>query len=539
MISLKKLIFPISKITLGGLLFAVAMADTAGAQENGFVDIVENVSLSVRDMPGLVSAAAYLFGLLMGSLGVLDIMKHVENASQVPLRNGFTKLIAGGMGFALPTIYTAVRNSINGGNDPQTNTESLGLLGDVGLSGDVIRDDTISGVFENIIASVGTLPGLVTVATYLLALVIGFNGILKLKEHVERQEQVSIKEPIIRFLTAGALIALPTILAATYNTMSGGNAVDDIVGGVDVLTDGDLGESCEVGESDLGSVICRLTRSSAGAPALLAAASYIFGITLSAWGIFKIKEHVLNPTQTSIWEGVARFIAGGSFLSLPFIVYSVRASVIEDGDLTDTSKVTSYNNQGGGSCDGGGDLGGLDDVLNCFMTDIYGPMNVIITVFGLIAGIILIMIGISRLIKGAQEGAKAPGGLGTILTFITGGVLLSITANVKAISTSLFGEGEATTFAELAYTEGMSAEEVQHANTVIASILMFLVIVGFISVVRGIFILRNVGEGGQQASMMAAVTHLIGGGLAVNLGPLLTAVQTTLGIEGQFGITFG
>ena len=37
--------------------------------------------------------------------------------------------------------------------------------------------------------------------------------------------------------------------------------------------------------------------------------------------------------------------------------------------------------------------------------------------------------------------------------------------------------------------------------------------------------------------MMSAITHLVGGALAVNLGPLLNAVQTTLGIT-DYGITF-
>ena len=70
-----------------------------------------------------------------------------------------------------------------------------------------------------------------------------------------------------------------------------------------------------------------------------------------------------------------------------------------------------------------------------------------------------------------------------------------------------------------------------------SAILKFLAIVGFVSFVRGIFIVRDVAEGNNQASIMAGMTHIIGGALAVNLGPLLTAVQTTLGIT-QYGITF-
>jgi hypothetical protein len=61
--------------------------------------------------------------------------------------------------------------------------------------------------------------------------------------------------------------------------------------------------------------------------------------------------------------------------------------------------------------------------------------------------------------------------------------------------------------------------------------------VGLISFLRGIYIIREVADGNQQASMMAGLTHIIGGALAVNLGPLINAVEQTLGITG-FGINF-
>jgi len=87
------------------------------------------------------------------------------------------------------------------------------------------------------------------------------------------------------------------------------------------------------------------------------------------------------------------------------------------------------------------------------------------------------------------------------------------------------------------YTTGMTASETAAAHAVITSVIKFMIVIGIISFVRGLFIVRSVAEGNQQASMMAAVTHLIGGTLAVNLGPVLNAVQETLGTSG-FGITF-
>ncbi len=545
MIKLKKLGYFALYGVIGGVFLGLTSVSAwaQGGQGEGMNDIVYNIGASVQDMPGLLSAVAYLFAILMGSWGVLDMVKHVENSGNMPLRNPLTKFATGGMGFALPSIFNSMRNTINGGADATTNTGLFDLGQNVGLSQSAVGGGTINDLFYNIIYSVQDMPGIVTITAYLLAMVIGLSGVIKLREYVESQgKDAPMRSVVISFLASGSLFALPTILGVISNTISGGVVIGDITGGVDPMVAGETNESCnETDESTVGAAICMLTKSTAGAPALLAAASYLFGITLGTWGIFKIKEHVNNPSQTPIWEGISRFIAGGSFLTLPFVVYTIRTSLMGTTDDGNPSKISAqgFNNEGAsGSCAGGEDLGGLDSVLNCFMTDIYGPMNVVVTVFGIIAGIIFIMIGISRLIKGAQEGAKAPGGLGTIMTFITGAALLSANPIMKALSMSIFGNPLASTFAELAYTEGMTGDEVSHANAVIAAILMFLGVVGFISLVRGIFILRGVAEGNSQSSMMAAITHMVGGALAVNMGGLLTAVQTTLGIEGTYGITF-
>ena len=172
------------------------------------------------------------------------------------------------------------------------------------------------------------------------------------------------------------------------------------------------------------------------------------------------------------------------------------------------------------------------------MSDIFGPVTVLINFFGLVAGIILIMIGISRIIKSTQEGSKGPLGLGTIMTFLAGGALISSNALIRAFSTSFFQSPITFTYATLQYTDGLDMAAQGHITTVISAILKFVIMVGLISFVRGIIIVRDVAEGKQQASMMAGMTHVIGGALAVNLGPLLNTVQSTLGIGG-FGILFG
>ena len=120
-----------------------------------------------------------------------------------------------------------------------------------------------------------------------------------------------------------------------------------------------------------------------------------------------------------------------------------------------------------------------------------------------------------------------------MMTFIVGGVLISYNAIVEFFTASLNAIGGTTaTQAALSYTTGMTAAEVQHAEVIMAAILQFMILVGIISFIRGWFIIRDVAEGNQQASLMSGATHVIGGALAINLGPILAAVQSTLGITG-------
>jgi len=157
--------------------------------------------------------------------------------------------------------------------------------------------------------------------------------------------------------------------------------------------------------------------------------------------------------------------------------------------------------------------------------------------FCYLAGMILIIIGIMRLLKSSQEGPRGPGGTGTLMTFIVAGALLSVDAMMGAWSSSLFDTNTVANTSALSYTGGLTGEEEDHVLGVISTILIFMMILGWVSFIRGWFILRDVAEGSHNASLMAGLTHLFGGALAVNLGPLMNAVQTTLGLA-DYGVNF-
>lgn len=282
------------------------------------------------------------------------------------------------------------------------------------------------------------------------------------------------------------------------------------------------------GGDTMGSVMCNVVDSSYNLPSVIAGFAYMFGLVLAFWGILKLKEHVINPNQTPLSDALKRFIAGGAFFALPIMTEAVYTTVA-DGIAPSVSS-SGFNVPGTVG-------GGLDAMITAMMADIWGPVHNLVAAFAYLAGLVLIVIGISRLLKTAQEGPRGPGGFGTIMTFLVAGALLSVDAMMGAFNSSLFATPDITTYAELSFSAGLTGPELDHIHNVISAVLAFLMVIGLISFVRGWFIIREVAEGSQQASLMAGMTHIFGGALAVNLGPVLNAVQETFGITG-YGITF-
>lgn len=71
--------------------------------------------------------------------------------------------------------------------------------------------------------SIARVPGLITGVSYLVAIILGVLGIMKIKDHVENPSQTPLKEGAIRLAAGGALFALPIIMEAMMNTLSGGD----------------------------------------------------------------------------------------------------------------------------------------------------------------------------------------------------------------------------------------------------------------------------------------------------------------------------
>jgi len=282
------------------------------------------------------------------------------------------------------------------------------------------------------------------------------------------------------------------------------------------------------GGDTIGAVICNVIESSQDTPGLLTALSYLFGLVLGIWAIAKFYAHVTNPNQTSVWEAVQRMLVAGCLFALPIVLEAAYETFVA-GNPQDLG-VEGWTGAPTG--------GGLDAMVVALMNDSWEWTGGLIVVFCYLAGIVFAIVGITRLMKSAQEGPRGPGGFGTIMTFLIAGTLFSVEHLWAAWSTSLFGTPDVAVAAELNFDAGLEDIEREHILSVISAVLAFVMILGWISFVRGLFIVRDVAEGNSQASLMAGMTHLFGGALAINLGPVLNAVQTTFGLAG-IGVNFG
>lgn len=99
------------------LVVGMAMAPEAYAAGNNFGSIASNMTTSIASIPGLLTGASYMIGILIGVLGILKIKDHVENPTQTPLKDGAIRLAAGGALFALPIIYEAMFETLGAGQN--------------------------------------------------------------------------------------------------------------------------------------------------------------------------------------------------------------------------------------------------------------------------------------------------------------------------------------------------------------------------------------------------------------------------------------
>lgn len=83
--------------------------------------------------------------------------------------------------------------------------------------------NSFSNISNNIQASISELPGLLTGVAYMLGILLGVLGILKIKDHVENPSNTKIQDGAIRLAAGGGLFALPIVYEAMQTTIGEGS----------------------------------------------------------------------------------------------------------------------------------------------------------------------------------------------------------------------------------------------------------------------------------------------------------------------------
>lgn len=90
-----------------------------------------------------------------------------------------------------------------------------------------------------------------------------------------------------------------------------------------------MGEASSALAMDATNLVDNIKTSSKGFTDLIGMLGYIGGSGLAVAGIFKLKQHVDNPGQTPLKDGIVRLAAGGGLLSLPMISAVMQGSISE------------------------------------------------------------------------------------------------------------------------------------------------------------------------------------------------------------------
>jgi hypothetical protein len=88
-----------------------------------------------------------------------------------------------------------------------------------------------------------------------------------------------------------------------------------------------MSEAGQAKAATFSDVATNIVTNSNTLPSLVSTVSYIGGIGLGVAGVFKLKQHVDNPGQTPMKDGLVRLGAGGGLLALPFVTSAMQGTI--------------------------------------------------------------------------------------------------------------------------------------------------------------------------------------------------------------------
>ena len=217
--------------------------------------------------------------------------------------------------------------------------------------------------------------------------------------------------------------------------------------------------------------------------------------------------------------------AGGAaaFLNLPAAFGALRATLYKTAQEPGTIS-QKFGDVSGAASDG------LDGALVHMVQDIAPALTLLTGAIAFISGLFLICSGLlamSNIGFGQENTTKKQ----IAARLAVGTMLTSFATSINTILASIFGTTGATSSAALAYnTSALDAATNAQVTGLLNAIFMWLALIGIIAILRGLWILKDLLEKG--GGLTAPLTHLIAGGMLVNMGPTVHLIEKTLDVPG-------
>lgn len=290
-----------------------------------------------------------------------------------------------------------------------------------------------------------------------------------------------------------------------------------------VWADVNTGGGGTLAASTFGDILCNAKATGAGYPFVLNAVSYVMGAFLAVRSILLFKKHGESPGQAPLTPAIAHFIGAGFLLSLPTIAAIIQKTFM--GNVGSGGSLACGVIQGGAA-------NGLDKMMINFVKNVHGPMFSLLSIIAIIVGLTFIVKGLLAGIKtGTDPRASNPRDI--VVRLAIGAVLISMGSVLPSVLASLFGTGDVSSmssFQGIAWSKVVgSGVDTTAADNAVKAILAFVQIVGGIAFLRGWLMVKAAVEGGGQVTIPQAVTHIVGGAMAINIDTMLSVFDKTFG----------
>ena len=160
------------------------------------------------------------------------------------------------------------------------------------------------------------------------------------------------------------------------------------------------------------------------------------------------------------------------------------------------------------------------------------PFSIFLYAICFVLGVIFVMGGLGRLARQAEMGStRAPvsfgGYWGPLYHLITGVLFISMPALIVTLNATIFGVGiqSADRIFEYApatvglFTPGSPAREM------LTGIIMIIQFLGFVAIMRGVYLLNRAAQGDSGPTFGPGVTFMVAGIMAMNFPVFVGAVE--------------